>query len=69
MGTSRITLLFEEKNSSFLINPGNTAPMKYEKNIVFNHGLAWKRYLLSFSNRFRMWYNFLIPRVLKKKPI
>ncbi|MCS7278479.1 MAG: glycosyltransferase family 4 protein [Thermodesulfobacteriaceae bacterium] len=40
--------------------------MKYEKNIVFNHGLAWKRYPLSFSNKFRMWYNFLIPRILKE---
>lgn len=58
--------LFLKKESPFLINPGNTAPLLYERNLVINHGLAWKRCPYAFSRKFRIWYDFLIPRVLKK---
>ncbi|MEM5815886.1 MAG: glycosyltransferase family 1 protein [Candidatus Aenigmatarchaeota archaeon] len=54
------------KGDKLLLNLGNTAPLIYEKNIVTSHGLAWKFYPHLYSKRFVSWYNFLIPRLLKK---
>ncbi|MGC9110158.1 MAG: glycosyltransferase family 4 protein [Caldimicrobium sp.] len=59
-------LSYLRKKGSFLINPGNTAPLFYDKNIIINHGLSWKRVPQAFSLKFRLWYDFLIPKVLKK---
>jgi len=54
------------KKGGILINPGNTAPLFYPKNLVINHGFSWKRFPQAFSLKFRLWYDFLIPKVLKR---
>jgi glycosyltransferase involved in cell wall biosynthesis len=58
--------LYLKKKRPLLINPGNTAPLLYDKNIVINHGLSWKRVPEAFSLKFRLWYDFIIPKVLKR---
>lgn len=55
-----------KQKDPILFNPGNTAPLFYKKNIIVNHGLAWKKYPQAFSLKFRLWYDFLIPKILKK---
>lgn len=58
--------LYLKKKSPLLINPGNTAPLFHNRNIVINHGLSWKRVPDAFSLKFRLWYDFIIPNVLKR---
>ncbi len=49
-----------------LLNLCNTAPLCYNGNIVTLHDAAFKENPMWFSSQFVNWYNFLIPRILKR---
>jgi glycosyltransferase involved in cell wall biosynthesis len=49
-----------------LLNLCNTAPLCYNSNIVTLHDAAFKENPMWFSSQFVNWYNFLIPRILKR---
>ncbi|GAA4462034.1 glycosyltransferase family 1 protein [Nemorincola caseinilytica] len=48
-----------------LWNPCNTAPLLYSNNFITLHDLAFYHHPEWNSKRFAMWYNILIPRVVK----
>ena len=53
-------------NNPLLLNLANTAPLNYSNNIITIHDLAFTKNKKWFSKKFRIVYNFLIPRILKK---
>ena len=48
-----------------LLNLSNTAPLFYKNKIVTIHDVAFKRFPQTYSFKFRMFYNLLIPIILK----
>lgn len=56
----------DRHRSPLLINLCNTAPLKYKKNVVVIHDLAFHRHPDWFSKTFSTWYNFLIPKIAQK---
>jgi glycosyltransferase involved in cell wall biosynthesis len=52
-------------SSPLLVNLGNSAPLLYHNKIVAIHDIAYKIYPESFSNRFRLFYNIMIPHLLR----
>lgn len=46
----------------------NTAPLYYHNKVVTIHDVAFERFPQSFSWQFRLFYKFLIPRLLKSSP-
>jgi len=57
-------LLFHKK--ALLINLCNSAPLLYRNQVVTIHDLAFLKNKQWFSNSFRLWYQFLIPRLCNK---
>ncbi|MFN2994120.1 glycosyltransferase family 4 protein [Serratia plymuthica] len=55
----------KSKGSPLLVNLGNTAPIIYANKISTLHDITYKKFPQSYSRRFRIVYDFLIPRVLK----
>jgi glycosyltransferase involved in cell wall biosynthesis len=55
-----------KKNSPLLLNLCNSAPISYSNSIVTIHDLAFLENPKWFSPTFRIWYKYLIPRILKK---
>ncbi len=51
---------------SLLLNLCNTAPLMLKRQIVTLHDLAFLKNMDWFSNSFRRWYRFLIPRLCKR---
>ncbi|CAI0798255.1 glycosyltransferase family 4 protein [Serratia quinivorans] len=51
--------------SGLLLNLGSTAPVFYDNQIVTHHDVTYKRYPKSFSKKFRFFYGFLIPMMLR----
>lgn len=54
-----------KKNNPLLINLCSTAPAYYKNQIVTHHDITYKRYPESFSYKFRLFYGWLIPKILK----
>jgi glycosyltransferase involved in cell wall biosynthesis len=54
------------QQSPALFNPGNTAPYFYGNNFVTLHDLAFHHFPQWNSKAFSVWYNTLIPRVVRK---
>lgn len=52
-------------NSPLLLNLANTAPLFYNNKVVTVYDLAFKHHSEWFSKKFSVFYNFLIPRILK----
>ncbi len=52
--------------SPLLINLGNSGPVYYSNQILTLHDVAFKARPKWFSRNFIKWYNFMIPRILKK---
>ncbi len=48
-----------------LINLGNTAPLWYKNKVVTHHDVTYKKFPQSYSRKFRLMYNLLIPIMLK----
>ena len=55
----------KNNDSGLLLNLGSTAPVFYNNQIVTHHDVTYKRYPESFSKKFRLFYGFLIPMMLK----
>ncbi|HEI8821194.1 TPA: glycosyltransferase family 4 protein [Serratia marcescens] len=55
----------KENGSPLLLNLCSTAPMFYKNQIVTHHDITYKRYPHSFSRKFRLMYNTLIPLMLR----
>ncbi len=49
-----------------LFNPCNTAPLFYSNNFVSLHDLAFRIHPEWNSRAFSTWYNFMVPRVIRK---
>lgn len=49
-----------------LFNPCNTAPLFYSNNFITLHDLAFRLHPEWNSRAFSTWYNFMIPRVIKR---
>ncbi|MBE2290018.1 MAG: glycosyltransferase family 4 protein [Chitinophagaceae bacterium] len=49
-----------------LFNPCNTAPLFYNNNFVTLHDLAFRLHPEWNSRAFSTWYNFMVPRVIRK---
>lgn len=54
----------KKNNSPLLINLANTAPVFYKNKISTIHDIAFEKFPLSFSWKFRQFYKFLIPRIV-----
>lgn len=57
---------FLKKNKNeLLINLGNTGPAFYNNQVVTHHDVTYKKYPESYSRKFRLIYNLLIPIMLR----
>ncbi len=54
------------RGNPLLINFCNSAPMLYNNQIVTLHDVAFKEHPSWFSENFVRWYNFLIPKIIKR---
>lgn len=54
-----------KKNSPLLINLCSTAPVFYKNKVVTHHDVIYKRYPQSYSRSFRLFYNMLVPLMIK----
>ncbi|HFK7185062.1 glycosyltransferase family 4 protein [Serratia odorifera] len=54
-----------QQGNPLLINLCNTAPVSYKNKLVTHHDVIYKRYPQSFSAKFRLVYNALVPLMLK----
>ncbi len=61
-----LPLYLKNVGSPLLINLANTAPLKYDNNLVTIHDIAFERFPQTFSWKFRTFYKFLIPRLLQR---
>lgn len=55
----------KKNNSPLLLNLANTAPLFYKNKIVTVYDLAFYHHPEWFSKKFTLFYNFLIPKILK----
>lgn len=53
-------------NNAPLFNACNTAPLLYSNNFITLHDLAYKKYPEWNSRWFAAWYNFMVPKLVKK---
>lgn len=56
----------KNNGGGLLINLGNTGPILYKNQVVTHHDVTYKKYPKSYSWKFRLIYNTLIPLMLKK---
>lgn len=56
----------KKRGNPLLLNLCNTAPIRYSKNIVCIHDLAFLHHPEWFKPLFKRYYNFLLPRIAKK---
>lgn len=54
------------RKGDFLLNPANAAPLRARDQAVVVHDLAFLHHAEGFDPRFAKWYNFLIPRVVRR---
>lgn len=57
---------YARKSGGILLNLCNTAPMRYDKNALVIHDLAFHFVPESMHLSFRIWYRFLIPRLVRQ---
>ena len=56
----------KKHGNPFLLNLCSVAPLFYKKNIIAIHDITWVRYPETYSWRFRMVYDMLIPLLIRK---
>ncbi|CAI0857996.1 glycosyltransferase family 4 protein [Serratia quinivorans] len=54
----------KSNGTPLLVNLGNTAPVTYAKKISTLHDITYKKFPQSYSRKFRIVYDLLIPRVI-----
>lgn len=55
----------KQNTSPLLLNLANTAPLFYKNKIVTVHDIAYERFPQTFDWKFRWFYKFLIPNIIK----
>ncbi|WP_273865420.1 glycosyltransferase family 4 protein [Serratia ureilytica] len=55
----------KSNDNPLLVNLGNTSPVRYNNKISTLHDITYKKYPKSYSLKFRLLYDIIIPRVLK----
>lgn len=55
----------KQNGSPLLLNLANTAPLIYKNKIVTIHDIAFERFPQTFSWKFRLFYQWLIPKIIK----
>ncbi|MEB6082078.1 glycosyltransferase family 4 protein [Serratia marcescens] len=55
----------KRNDNPLLVNLGNTAPLWYKNKIVTHHDVTYKKFPESYSRKFRLMYNLLIPVMLR----
>lgn len=55
----------KHNGSPLLVNLCSTAPVFYKNKIVTHHDVTYKRYPQSYSKKFRLLYNTLVPLMIK----
>ncbi len=61
-----LVLYARKQKGTILLNLCNSAPLLARKQIVTIHDLAFTEKANWFNPLFKMWYNYLIPRICKK---
>jgi glycosyltransferase involved in cell wall biosynthesis len=61
-----LPLYLKRNGTPLLVNFANTAPLLYTKQIVTIHDVAFKVNPRWFSKGFALFYNFLIPNIIKR---
>ncbi len=61
-----LPLFLKKEGSPPLFNPCNTAPLTYTGNFITLHDLAFYHHPEWNSRPFSLWYNFIIPRIVKR---
>ncbi|MGE6472533.1 glycosyltransferase family 4 protein [Serratia proteamaculans] len=54
-----------KNGSCLLINLGNTGPVFYKNQVVTHHDVTYKKFPQSYSLKFRLVYNVLVPLILR----
>lgn len=62
---TELPLYLKSKGSPLLVNLVNTAPLFYDNKVITVHDLSFLHYPKAVAARFSLYYNFLIPRILK----
>ena len=60
-----LPIYLRAKGGSLLVNLSNTAPVFYKNKLVTHHDITYKRYPNSYSLKFKLFYNSIIPVILK----
>lgn len=55
----------KSNDNPLLVNLGNTSPVRYNNKISTLHDITYKKYPKSYSLKFRLLYDIIIPKVLK----
>ena len=60
-----LPVYIKREGSPLLLNLANTAPVFYKNKICVVHDIAYERFPQTFDWKFRLFYKFLIPKILK----
>ncbi len=60
-----LPIFLRKLGNPLLLNLANTAPLFYDNKIVTLHDIAYEKYPQTFRWEFRVFYRFLIPKILK----
>ena len=60
-----LPLYLSKLGNPMLLNLANTGPIMYSNKLVTVHDIAFERFPQTFNWKFRLFYKFLIPRLIK----
>jgi glycosyltransferase involved in cell wall biosynthesis len=61
-----LPIYLQKNGKPYLLNLCNTAPLLYSQNLVTIHDVCFAKHKEWYSTAFKLYYNFLIPRILKR---
>jgi len=62
---TELPFYLRKKGRPLLLCPANTAPLHYYNKIITIHDVAFERFPQTFSWKFRLFYKFMIPHLLR----
>lgn len=60
-----LPVYIKREGNPLLLNLANTAPVFYKNKICVVHDIAYERFPQTFNWKFRLFYKFVIPKILK----
>lgn len=60
-----LPLFLKKNNNPLLVNLANTAPIRYKNKVSTIHDIAFEKFPQNFSWKFRKFYSFLVPKIIK----